>query len=190
MALVDGNQVVEALPAGCPHPAFGDRVRGGRPNRGPQTLDSQAGRALSEVGAPDPVMVMDQISRLAVPRRCFDQLPPDPRGAGMGGCLEMDELATPMTVEEDDEERLKGKSLDDEEVSGPDRLSMVGKEGAPALAGRLRRARPAVAADQARTDHDAELEQLAPDALPQSGFSLAIVAISSRTSGLNRGRPS
>jgi len=34
----------------------------------------------------------------------------------------------------------KGKSLDDEEVSGPDRLSMVGKEGAPALAGRSRMA--------------------------------------------------
>src|SRR5450759_3944068 len=51
VALADGNQVVEALPAGCPHPAFRDRVRAGRPNRGPQTLDSQVGRALSEVGA-------------------------------------------------------------------------------------------------------------------------------------------
>ena len=43
VALADRNQVVEALPAGCPHPTLGDRVRAGRPNRGPQTLDSQAG---------------------------------------------------------------------------------------------------------------------------------------------------
>jgi hypothetical protein len=67
VALADGNQVVEALLAGCPHPAFRDRVRAGRPNRGTQTRDSHAGRALAEVGAPDPVTVMDQISRLAVP---------------------------------------------------------------------------------------------------------------------------
>ena len=81
VALVDGNQVVEALPTGCPHPAFRDRVRAGRLNRGPQTLDRQDGCALAEVGAPDPVTVMDHISRLAVPGRGFNQLPPDP-GSG------------------------------------------------------------------------------------------------------------
>jgi hypothetical protein len=144
VALADGNQVVEALPAGCPHPAFRDRVRAGRLNRGPQTLDSQSGGALAEVGAPDPVTVMDQISRLAVPGRGFDQLPPDPSSGRMGGHFEVDQLATPMTDEEDDVERLEGQRLDDEEVGGPDRLSMVGKEGAPTLAGRSRLARPAV----------------------------------------------
>jgi hypothetical protein len=82
MALADRNQVVEALSAGCAHPTLGDRVRAGRPNRGLQTLDSQAGGALTEVGAPDPVTVMDQISRLPVPRRGFDQLPPDPSDLG------------------------------------------------------------------------------------------------------------
>src|SRR5579864_2964109 len=65
-----------------------------------------------------------------------------------------------MTDEEDDVERLEGQRLDDQEVGGPDRLSMVGKEGAPTLAGRPRLATPAVAADRARTDHDAELEEL------------------------------
>ena len=42
---------------------------------------------------------------------------------------------------------------------------MVGKEGAPALAGRSRIATPAIAADRARTDHDPELEEFAADAL-------------------------
>ena len=50
MTFVDGNQVVEALPTDCPHPAFGDRVRAGRPNRGPQTLDTQSEGSLAEVG--------------------------------------------------------------------------------------------------------------------------------------------
>ena len=142
VALADGNQVVEALRADCPHPAFGDRVGAGRPNRGPQTLDSQAGGALAEVGAPDPVTIMDQVSRLAVPGHGFDQLPPDPGGGRMGGHFEMDKLATPVTDEEDDVERLEGQRLYDVKVGGPDRLSMVGKEGAPALAGRSRLARP------------------------------------------------
>src|SRR5450756_754199 len=191
VALADRNQVVEALPGGCPHPTLGDRVRAGRPNRSPQTLDSQVGRALSEVGAPDPVTVMDQISRLAVPGRGFDQLPPDPSSGRMGSHFEVGQLATPMTDEEDDVERLEGQRLDDEEVGGPDRLSMVGKEGAPTLAGRPRLATPAVAADRARTDHDAELEELAADTLgtPErvrarhGGDQL-------RISRLNRGRPS
>jgi hypothetical protein len=54
----------------------------------------------------------------------------------MGGHFEMDKLATPMTDEEDDVERPEGQRLNDEKVGGPDRLSMVGKKGAPALAGR------------------------------------------------------
>src|SRR5450759_962909 len=165
VALADGNQVVEALPAGRPHPAFDDRVCTGRLNRSPQTLDSQGGGALAEVGAPDPVTVMDQGSRLAVPWCGFDQLPPDPSSGRMGGHFEVDKLATPMTDEEDDVERLDGQGLDDEEVGGPDRLSMVGKEGAPTLAGRPRLATPAVAADRARTDRDAEHEELAADTL-------------------------
>src|SRR5450759_3633822 len=112
VALADRNQVVEAFPAGCPHPTFGDRVRAGGLNRGPQTLDSQAGGALAEVGAPDPVTVMDQVSRLAVPGRGFDQLPPDPCGGRMGGHFEVDKLTTPMTDEEDDVERMEGQGLD------------------------------------------------------------------------------
>jgi crotonobetainyl-CoA:carnitine CoA-transferase CaiB-like acyl-CoA transferase len=80
VALVDRNQVVEALPAGCPHPALRDRVRAGRPNRGLRTLDSQAGGALAEVGVPDPVTVMDEISRPAVPRCGFDYVPPYQEG--------------------------------------------------------------------------------------------------------------
>ena len=47
-------------------------------------------------------MVMDQISRLAVPWRGFDQLPPDPCGGRMGGHVEVNELATPVSDEEDD----------------------------------------------------------------------------------------
>ena len=52
-------------------------------------------------------------------------------------------------------------------------------------------AAPSIAANRSIADHDRELEQLAANALgAQSGFSRDIRAISSRTSGLRRSRPS
>ena len=67
MTLAERNQMVEALPADCPDPPLRNRVRAGRLDRCPQALDSQPGTAPAEVGAPDPVTVVDQKSRLAVP---------------------------------------------------------------------------------------------------------------------------
>ncbi|HEY8953768.1 MAG TPA: hypothetical protein VIP78_14565 [Candidatus Dormibacteraeota bacterium] len=67
VALAEGYQVVEALAADGPHPALRNRVRAGRLNRRPQTLDAQPGGALAEVGAPDPVAIVNQVVRLAVP---------------------------------------------------------------------------------------------------------------------------
>jgi hypothetical protein len=52
----------------------------------------------------------------------------------MGGHLEMDQLATAVADEEEHVEGLEGQGLDDKEVGRPDRLSVVGQEGAPALA--------------------------------------------------------
>ena len=165
VGLADGNHVVKALLTDCPDPALGDRVGAGRPKRSPQTPDIDRECALAEGGAPDTVTVVDQISRLAVPGRGLDQLPPDPSGSGMGGYLEVDELAAAMTDEEEDVKGLEGQGLNNQEVGRPDRLSMIRKEDATALAGRSRRARPAVATYRARADHDAELEQFAADTL-------------------------
>ena len=44
MTFVDGNQVVEALPTGCHHPAFRLRVRAGRLNHQPANSQIQLGR--------------------------------------------------------------------------------------------------------------------------------------------------
>src|SRR5207253_1005647 len=52
-----------------------------------------------------------------------------------------------------------------EQVGRPEMVSVVGEEGAPALARRAPRSSPAVAPDRAIADHDAQLEQLASDPL-------------------------
>jgi hypothetical protein len=65
----------------------------------------------------------------------------------MGTYLEVKQLTAVVADEEDGLEGLEGQGLDDEEVGGPDCLSVVGQEGAPARAGRSRMARSALAAD-------------------------------------------
>ena len=111
---------------------------------------------------------MDQVVQFSVPGRGFDQLPPDPR---RGSHLEMDQLATAVADEEEDVEGLEGESLGDEEVGRPDRLRVIGQERAPALAGWAGVKASTIAAYRAGADDDAELEELATDALgaPRAG---------------------
>jgi hypothetical protein len=104
--------------------------------------------------------------------------------------LEVDQLASAVADEEEDVEGLEGPGLDDEEVGRPDRLSVVGEEGPPALARGTGMVSPTIASDGSGADDDAELEELAANALgAPERVRLAMVAISSRISGLRRGRP-
>jgi hypothetical protein len=49
----------------------------------------------------------------------------------MSSHLEVDQLSTAVTDEKEDVDGLEGQGLDDEEVGGRDRLSVVGEEGPP-----------------------------------------------------------
>ncbi|HVA92100.1 MAG TPA: hypothetical protein VNL71_19915, partial [Chloroflexota bacterium] len=157
VAIVDGDDLVQALSPSGPHPALGHRVGARCPEWRLLTVEGQVGGAPAEFRAPSPVTVMDQISRFAVPGGGFDQLPPNPGGGGMGGDLEVDKRAPPMADEEEDVQRLECQGLVNEQVGGPDHLSVVGEKGAPTLAGRRRMAGSPVAPDRASADDNAEL---------------------------------
>src|SRR5437868_2126635 len=134
VTVADRNQVIQALAAGGPHPALRDRVRFWRLARSTQAGDAESGAALAEVHSPDPVAIMDQVGRLAAPGCGLDHLTPDPGSGGMGGDLEVEELATAVADEEEDVEGLEGEGLNHKQIRRPDRSRMVGQEGAPALA--------------------------------------------------------
>jgi hypothetical protein len=108
----------------------------------------------------------------------------------MGGHLEVDELTTAVADEEEDGEGPEGEGLNDEKIGRPDHLSMVGQEGAPALAGWAGMTPVVVTPDRAGVTTMPSLSS-SPRirSVPQRGFWLAMVAINSRISGLNRGRP-
>ena len=69
--------------------------------------------------------------------------------------LEVHQLSTAVADEEEDIEGLEGQGLDDEEVGGPDRISVVGEEGPPALAGWTGVTASTIAADGAGAQDDA-----------------------------------
>ena len=88
-------------------------------------------------------------------------------------------------------QRAKRERLHREQVGRPDLGRVVPQEGAPGLARWPRCGAPPVAADRPIADGDAQLEQLAPDALgaPEPVL-LREAAIRARTSCGTRGRPS
>ena len=100
--------------------------------------------------------VVDQVRRVA-PGRGLDHLAPDPGGGRVGGHAEVEQAAAVVADQKEDVEGLEGEGLDHEEVGSPDGLSVVGEEGAPALAGWSGWSAASVAADGARADGDAEL---------------------------------
>jgi hypothetical protein len=81
----------------------------------------------------------------------------------VGGHVDVEQEAAVVADQEEDVEGLESEGLDDEEVGSPDGLSVVGEEGATALAGRSGRSATSVAADGACADGDAELEELTAD---------------------------
>ncbi len=116
------------------------------------------------VGAVNAIAIVDQVAGVLAPGRGLDHLARDPSCGRMGGDVEVEQAAAVVADQEDDVEGSEGKGLDHEQISSPDGFSVVGEEGAPALAARPSRSAAAVASDGACAHGEAELEQLA-DAL-------------------------
>ena len=93
VALVDHDQVVQALDPNRSHDSFGDRIGVRRPTWGLHAEDAHGSSPRIEVPAVDSVAIVDQMRRLTSPSRGLDQLPPDPRGGRARGDVEMDQLS-------------------------------------------------------------------------------------------------
>ena len=85
-AVVDYDQVVQALDANRPHDPLRDGVRVGGPSRGLDSDDAHGSGPFVEVTAIDSVAIVDQMGRLMSPRGRLHQLSPNPSG-GRGWTL-------------------------------------------------------------------------------------------------------
>src|SRR5215472_4342720 len=197
MPLAQRQDVIQALLAQAPHDPLADGVRSGRLHRCADALDAQPGDAGGEADAVDAIAVVDQEPGVLAPGRGLDHLAPDPGGGRVGGHVEVAQATAVVADQEEDVEGLEGQGLDHEEIGCPNGLSVVGEEGAPALAGRSGRSAAAVAADGACADGDAELEQLATDPLGapvrvlqrHGGDQLANLGVQAWTSPRTAGTP-
>ena len=142
MALVDDQQVVEALAPHRPDPPLGDRVRRRRPVRRAHDRDALAAEDRVERRGELGVPVADQGAG-ARPRRpgaSSSAAGPaaSPRRRSGWPCSRPD---GPPCAELDEEEHVDGleeQRLDGEEVAGEDRVAVPVEEGAPGAAWRRR----------------------------------------------------
>jgi hypothetical protein len=105
--LVEGDEMIRALPAEGPDHPFRDGVRPGRPDRAEQRREAQAPRPPRDVAAADGVPVARQVARLPAPGRRLEELPPDPGRGGMGGDVRVHQLAATAA----DEQLNRGTNL-------------------------------------------------------------------------------
>jgi hypothetical protein len=77
----------------------------------------------------------------------------------------MDDAAGTQVDDEEEEDRAEKEVVALDEIAGPDVLGVILDEGGPGLAARLASAGPHVLLDRSPAHADANLEQLATDAL-------------------------
>src|SRR5438270_3269926 len=104
--------------------------------------------------------------------RGFDHLAPHPGRGRVRGHMDVHEFAPTMGNEDQHVQGFECEGGHREQVSGPQVMGVVAQERPPGLAGGASRSAPAVASNRTVADDNAQLEQLASDALgaPQAVF--------------------
>lgn len=92
VALIDHDQMIEALGTNRPDDPLGNRVGLRRPGRCPHASDRQARQPAVEVTAIDGVAVVDEETWPSASRSGLKELVPDPGGGRTAGDVEVDEF--------------------------------------------------------------------------------------------------
>ena len=129
MALVEYQNVVQALGPDRSHPALGDRVGSRRSEWRANLGNTNVTHATVESGAITAVAVMiEETSRYSVPSAAFDNLLRRPRSGRMQRHVNVDDLSAGMIDHEQHVQRSKRYGLDTKEVARPDGRRMLPQE--------------------------------------------------------------
>src|SRR5215471_21659997 len=129
MALIEDENVVQALGPDRSHPALGDRVGSRRSERRANLGNTNIAHATIERGAKTAVAVMnEETSRYSVPSAAFDNLLTRPRSGRIGRHVNVENLPTGMMDHEEHVERSKRYGLDAKEVARPDLRPVLPQE--------------------------------------------------------------
>src|SRR5262249_10093870 len=127
---------VEAFPTECANHALHDRVRDGCMDWGGDGVDADTLSPLTEVTTVRSVPIVQQMPRLASPGCGLDHLPPDPGCNGIGGYIDMDQLAPSMGDEHQYVQRVEVQCRHREQVGCPQMVSVFAQKRPPRLSAR------------------------------------------------------
>ena len=129
MALIEYEHMVEALDPDRSHPALGDRVSPGRPERCANVDNPSIVHPPIEGGAVAAVAIVNEKTwRLAVPAAAFDDLLCRPFAGRMRRHVHVENLPAGVMDHEEHVQRSKRYGLDTKEVARPDGRRMLPQE--------------------------------------------------------------
>ena len=129
MALIEYENVVQALGPDGSHPALGDGVGSRRSEWRANLGNTNIAHPTIECGTVTAVAVMNEKSRrLAIPSAAFDNLLSSPRGGWMRRDVNVDNLPAGVMDHEEHVQRSKRDRLDAEEVARPDLRAVLPQE--------------------------------------------------------------
>src|SRR5260370_3779447 len=132
MLLIHDDEVVKALAAQSPDHSLRDGVALWRVDWSGDGVDAGALGA-AEVAAIDRIAISEQVAWSVAPGRGLDDLPPHPGCRRAGRHIDMHQLAPTMGDEHHHVQRLERQGGAGQQIGGPEMVSMVAQERAPAL---------------------------------------------------------
>ena len=133
MPLVEHDHVVEELSPAGPDPSFGDPVLPWAPIGRHHRLRTEAPDGLSGAFGEDRVAVVDEVDGWRCLGECFAELLHDPLRRRVRGDVEVNHPSTSVSKDEPDVQHSEANGRDSEEVHRRDAVSVIPKEGPPAL---------------------------------------------------------
>ncbi len=131
MAVVDDDDVVEAFSSYGTDQALNIRVLPGRARGCEHFFDAEAAHSVAELSAVDVIAVAEQVPRSCVEREGLHDLLGSPLAGGIRGHVEVQNPASMMGEDQEDEQHLEADGGDSEEIDGYQVLDVVIQERSP-----------------------------------------------------------
>jgi len=116
MGVAQNEDMIQALAADGADDALDEGILPGGARGDTGLADSQPLSPMRKLVAVDGVSIPEQVRRRGVLRKGLDELSGRPRGRGMVGHVEMEELAAIVAEGNEDEQQPEGQGRDEEEV--------------------------------------------------------------------------
>jgi hypothetical protein len=137
VALVEHNHMIETFSSNRSDQSLHEgplpRIGWSRPG----FFDPHCLHSLDEISPIDAILIPKQVARSGILRKSLDQLLPRPKGGGMRGDVEVDDLPSIVSQDNETEEDSKSNGRDGEEVDRDDLSSVILQKCLPGLRGRF-----------------------------------------------------